>query len=83
MPHPNEVRDQLKQLQDNMKDKQSLVDLFRQKLAENKGIYQLLRARLEEAHQGNPEDKEIEAAEALVIDLQNQNQHWHGTLDDN
>ncbi len=29
MPNPREVRETLKQLVDNIKDKQSLVDLFR------------------------------------------------------
>ena len=39
MPYPHEVRDSLKQLVDNIKDKQSLVDLFRQKLEQNKNVY--------------------------------------------
>ena len=39
MPYPHEVRDTLKQLVDNIKDKQSLVDLFRQKLEQNKNVY--------------------------------------------
>lgn len=82
MPYPHEVRDTLKQLVDNIKDKQSLVDLFRQKLQQNKNVYQSVRTSLQLA---KPEmsEKSYENIDEKLIDLQNQNTHWWNTLDDN
>lgn len=82
MPYPHELRDTLKQLVDNMKDKQSLVDLFRQKLAQNKHIYANTRTRLNMAKDEIGE-KTFQDIDDKLIDLQNQNDHWWNTLDDN